>query len=60
VRRFEGEFLDYVAHNASGLFDTLAQAKSFDDELEAQLTKLIDDFKSQFQPTVDESGSDEG
>jgi F-type H+/Na+-transporting ATPase subunit alpha len=60
VRRFEGEFLDYVAHNASGLFDTLATAKAFDDELEEQLTKLIDDFTSQFQATVEESGSDEG
>jgi F-type H+-transporting ATPase subunit alpha len=60
VRRFEGEFLDYIAHNASGLFDTLATAKSFDDELEEQLTKLIDDFKSQFQATVEETKSDEG
>jgi F-type H+-transporting ATPase subunit alpha len=60
VRRFEGEFLDYIAHNASGLFETLATAKSFDDELEEQLAKLIDDFKSQFQPTVDESEADEG
>jgi F-type H+-transporting ATPase subunit alpha len=60
VRRFEGEFLDYIAHNASGLFDTLASAKSFDDELEEQLAKLIDDFKSQFQASVEESGSDEG
>ena len=60
VRRFEGEFLDYIGHNASGLFETLATAKSFDDELEEQLAKLIDDFKSQFQPTVEESGTDEG
>jgi F-type H+/Na+-transporting ATPase subunit alpha len=60
VRRFEGEFLDYIGHNASGLFSTLATAKSFDDELEEQLAKLISDFKSQFQATVTESRSDEG
>src|SRR4051795_2041436 len=34
VRRFESEFLDYLAHNAEGLFETLATAKSLDDELE--------------------------
>ena len=27
VRRFEAEFLDYVGHNAEGLYDTLATAK---------------------------------
>ena len=51
VRRFEGEFLDYIQHNADGLFDTLATAKKFDDELNEQLEKLVADFKKQFQPT---------
>ncbi|MCW2497785.1 F0F1 ATP synthase subunit alpha [Jatrophihabitans sp.] len=49
VRRFEGEFLDYVGHTAPGLFDTLATAKKFDDELGTQLEKLVTDFKKQFQ-----------
>jgi F-type H+-transporting ATPase subunit alpha len=53
VRRFEAEFLDYVGHTASGLFDTLAAAKKFDDDLEAQLTELVSDFKKQFQPSDD-------
>jgi len=52
VRRFEAEFLDYCAHNAEGLFDTLASASKFDDELNAQLEKLVGDFKKQFQPTA--------
>jgi F-type H+-transporting ATPase subunit alpha len=52
VRRFEGEFLDYVNHTAPALFDTLATAKKFDDELSTQLEKLITDFKKQFQPTT--------
>ncbi|MGH2977104.1 MAG: F0F1 ATP synthase subunit alpha [Gaiellaceae bacterium] len=51
VRRFESEFLDYVGHNADGLFDTLATAKKFDDELNEQMEKLVADFKKQFQPT---------
>jgi F-type H+-transporting ATPase subunit alpha len=53
VRRFEAEFLDYVAHNADGLYDTLATAKGFDDELNEQLEKLVGDFKKQFQSTED-------
>jgi F-type H+/Na+-transporting ATPase subunit alpha len=51
VRRFETEFLDYVGHNADGLYDTLATAKGLDDELNEQLEKLVGDFKKQFQPT---------
>ncbi len=57
VRRFEGEFLDYIAHNAEGLFDTLATAKKFDDELNEHLEKLVTDFKKQFQPTDDSTPS---
>jgi F-type H+-transporting ATPase subunit alpha len=52
VRRFEGEFLDYVGHTAPGLFDTLATAKKFDDELSTQLEQLITDFKKQFQSSA--------
>jgi F-type H+-transporting ATPase subunit alpha len=55
VRRFEAEFLDYVGHNADGLYETLATAKKFDDELNTQLEKLINDFKRQFQATESES-----
>ncbi len=55
VRRFEQEFLDYIAHNADGLYDTLATAKKFDDELNEQLESLVTDFKKQFQPTESES-----
>src|SRR6476661_7028545 len=55
VRRFEGEFLDYIAHNADGLYETLATAKKFDDELNEQMERLMADFKKQWQPT--ESGS---
>ena len=54
VRRFESEFLDYVQHNAEGLYDELAAAKSFDDEHAERLGGLIDEFRKQFQPTSDE------
>ncbi|MDT4926896.1 MAG: F-type H+/Na+-transporting ATPase subunit alpha [Pseudonocardiales bacterium] len=55
VRRYESELLDYVAHNAAGLFDELAVAKGFDDELATQLDKIVADFNKQFQPTPDKS-----
>jgi F-type H+-transporting ATPase subunit alpha len=55
VRRFEAEFLDYIQHNSDGLYDTLATAKKFDDELNEQLERLVTDFKKQFQPTESDS-----
>jgi F-type H+-transporting ATPase subunit alpha len=55
IRRFEQEFLDYAQHNSEGLYETLATAKKFDDELNEQLESLIADFKKQFQPTESES-----
>jgi len=58
VRRFEGEFLDYVAHHAEGLFETLATAKKFDDELNEHLDQLVADFTKQFQPTESSSASE--
>jgi F-type H+/Na+-transporting ATPase subunit alpha len=51
VRRFESELLDYVNHNSPELFDTLADAKSFDDDMVAALEKVVGDFKNQFQPS---------
>ena len=54
VRRFESEFLDYVQHNAEGLYDELAAAKGFDDEHAERLNGLIDEFRKQFQPSSDE------
>jgi F-type H+-transporting ATPase subunit alpha len=51
IRRFESEFLDYINHQAPELFEALAGAKKFDDDLDTQLTKLVTDFKKQFQPT---------
>src|SRR5690348_471367 len=51
IRRFENELLDYIAHNADGLYEELATAKSFDDDMAARLDELVTDFKKQFQPS---------
>src|SRR5579875_457493 len=51
IRRFETEFLDYVQHNADGLYDELATTKQFTDEHVERLEQLVTDFKKQFQPS---------
>src|SRR3954453_9710827 len=56
VRRFESELLDYIAHNAEGMFDELAAAKKFDDDMATHLEQLVNDFKKQFQPTPKSEG----
>lgn len=65
IRRFERELLDYIQHSKPELFDTLAGAKKFDDDLAEELGWLVEEFKKQFQPEEDStdsdsSGSDDG
>jgi F-type H+-transporting ATPase subunit alpha len=57
IRRFETELLDYVHHNAPELFDTLANAKSLEDDMVASLERVVGDFKTQFQPGADDAGT---
>jgi F-type H+-transporting ATPase subunit alpha len=57
IRRFEGELLDYIGHSTPELFDTLANAKSLDDDMVASLEKVLEEFTKQFQPSeTEESG----
>src|SRR5947199_2832532 len=42
VRRFEAELLDYVAHNAEGLYEDLAATKQFTDDHANRLNDLVD------------------
>jgi F-type H+-transporting ATPase subunit alpha len=48
VRRFEAGLLDYIGHNAPELFETLANAKSLDDDVVEQMQSLVDRFKAEF------------
>jgi F-type H+-transporting ATPase subunit alpha len=59
VRRFEGELLDYIAHNAEGLYEDLATTKQFTDDHANRLNELVDKFKKQFQPTQKSEESSE-
>jgi F-type H+-transporting ATPase subunit alpha len=52
VRRFEAELLEYVGLHKPELFDILAQAKSLEDDMVFALEQVVDEFKTQFQPTT--------
>jgi F-type H+-transporting ATPase subunit alpha len=60
VRRFESELLDYIQHTTADLFEKLATANKFDDDLANELEKVVDDFSKLFQPTPDKSSQASG
>jgi F-type H+-transporting ATPase subunit alpha len=48
IRRFEAEFLDYVASSHGGVLDVIGESKVLGDDTVAELTRAIDAFKAQF------------
>ena len=52
IRRFESEFLDYVAREHKGIFDVIAETKELSDDTVAKMTAAINSFKSQFVSSV--------
>ncbi|MCU1593289.1 MAG: synthase subcomplex alpha subunit [Frankiales bacterium] len=49
VRRFEAEFLDFVARAHQGIYDAIVQTGKLEDGTIDQLKAAIDDFAKQFQ-----------
>ncbi|MGY1760235.1 F0F1 ATP synthase subunit alpha [Geodermatophilus sp. SYSU D00779] len=49
VRRFEAEFLDYVARNHGGVFDGIRQSKALGDDAVQGLERAVEEFYGQFQ-----------
>jgi F-type H+/Na+-transporting ATPase subunit alpha len=49
VRRFEREFLDYVARNHKGVYDEIRSSKALGDDAVQSLEKAVDEFYGQFQ-----------
>ena len=49
VRRFEAEFLDYVARNHGGVFDGIRQSRALGDDAVQSLERAVEDFYGQFQ-----------
>jgi F-type H+-transporting ATPase subunit alpha len=48
VRRFELEFLDFVARNHEGIFDEIRQSKALGDDAVQSLEKAVEAFYGQF------------
>lgn len=51
IRRFEGEFLDFVARERPGIVDVITNTRELTDDTVAALTEAITTFKSQFAVT---------
>jgi len=49
IRRFESEFLDYVAREHKGIYDTIVESGKLEDDTVEELKKAIEAFKKQFQ-----------
>jgi F-type H+/Na+-transporting ATPase subunit alpha len=49
IRRFEVEFLEFIARERKDIFTVISEAKVLDDETVAKLQSAIDDFKKQFK-----------
>ncbi|THJ76184.1 F0F1 ATP synthase subunit alpha [Candidatus Frankia alpina] len=48
VRRFEGEFLDYLGRSSQGIYDTILGSGKLGDETVGRLERAIAEFKQQF------------
>ena len=55
VRRFESEFLDFVARNHNGIFDEIRQSKVLGDDAVQSLEKAVEAFYGQFTTGEGES-----
>jgi F-type H+-transporting ATPase subunit alpha len=49
IRRFEGEFLDFVGRDYRGVYDEIIQSGLLSDETRDQLANAVEAFKRQFQ-----------
>jgi F-type H+-transporting ATPase subunit alpha len=55
VRRFESEFLDFVARGDNGIFDTIRESKKLEDDTVSSLERAIEAFYDQFTTSEGES-----
>ncbi len=54
IRRFEAEFLDFVAREHAGIFETIAQTRQLSDDTTEEMKKAIGTFKKQFETSAGE------
>jgi F-type H+-transporting ATPase subunit alpha len=51
IRRFEGEFLDYLGRDHAGIYETIVQTGKLEDDTVDSLRRALAAFKPQFQTT---------
>jgi F-type H+-transporting ATPase subunit alpha len=49
VRRFEGEFLDYIGRGDNGIYDEIRTSKQLGDDAVSSLERAVDAFYGEFQ-----------
>jgi F-type H+-transporting ATPase subunit alpha len=52
IRRFEVEFLEFIARERKDIFSVISETKVLEDETVAKLQSAIDDFKKQFKTSA--------
>jgi F-type H+/Na+-transporting ATPase subunit alpha len=52
IRRFERDFLEYVAHQHKGVFETIVQSGQLSEDTIETLKKAVADFKKQFETST--------
>jgi F-type H+-transporting ATPase subunit alpha len=52
IRRFEVEFLEFIARERKDIFTVISETKVLDDETVAKLQSAVDDFKKQFKSSA--------
>ncbi|HEV7188262.1 MAG TPA: F0F1 ATP synthase subunit alpha [Blastococcus sp.] len=55
VRRFESEFLDFIARGDNGVFDEIRTSKALGDDAVQSLEKAVEEFYGQFTTSEGES-----
>ncbi|MBA2767907.1 MAG: F0F1 ATP synthase subunit alpha [Sporichthyaceae bacterium] len=55
IRRFEGEFLDYLKREHGGILDSIRETQKFEDDTASSLESAYDSFADQFETS--EGGS---
>jgi F-type H+-transporting ATPase subunit alpha len=55
VRRFESEFLDFIARGQNSIFDTIRESKKLDDDTVGSLERAVETFYGQFTTSDGES-----
>ena len=51
IRRFEAEFLDFVARERSSIMDVISNTRELSDDTVASLEEAVTTFKNQFKAT---------